>query len=106
MRNAISRFLFGQRDWLRPRNAGVEYLLLLIGIVAVVWAAQLMLFVFLTRGTHAADATPYAVILSAGITILVDMVATERMWVPREYTGYSFLMGGFITLSMSTLLGY
>lgn len=100
------RILFGERDWLKPRKVGQQYLLLLIALVTAVWSSQMVLFVYLTRGTHAADATPYVVILSAGITILADMVATERMWVPREYTGAAFLMGGLLTLSLSNLLGY
>lgn len=105
MRNAISRFLFGRRDWLKPRKAGSEYLLLLTILNGAVWLAQIWLFEVLSRGTHAADATGFVVIITAFVTILVYMVVNERLWIAREYAHASFLMGGMLTLGAMHLLG-
>lgn len=106
MQERLSRLLFGNRDWLRPRKAGLQYLLLLIGVFAATWLSQMAAFLYATAGTPVYSIGPLAVMASAVVSVIAYMVVTERLWITREYAHTAIFTGGLIVLYIARFLGY
>ena len=69
MQERLSRLLFGNRNWLQPRKAGPQYLLLLIGVFTAAWLSQMAAFVYATEGTPVYNIGPLAVMGSAVLSV-------------------------------------